>query len=123
MQSPSSYVERIARLLRNGGMFAITTPNIRSLSYFMLGRRWWVVGPNDHIFYFAPKTLAQLLNKHGFDIHLMQTLGMELASWEQWVRLPALKRLAPAMRAATTWAVARFLLGYELYVVARRRMS
>jgi 2-polyprenyl-3-methyl-5-hydroxy-6-metoxy-1,4-benzoquinol methylase len=120
VQSPRSYIERIARLVRPGGMFALTTPNIRSLSYALLGRDWWVVGPNAHIYYFAPRTLARLLAEYGFTIHAMSTLSTELATWQRWLRVPRLQAFAPRIHATLNPLLNRFLLGDELLVFARK---
>ena len=57
VQSPRLYMEQAARLVRRGGMLALTTPNIRSIDYWLLRAKWWVIGPNDHIYYFAPRTM------------------------------------------------------------------
>jgi 2-polyprenyl-3-methyl-5-hydroxy-6-metoxy-1,4-benzoquinol methylase len=120
VQSPRAYVARIARLVRPGGMFALTTPNIRSASYGLLGRDWWVVGPNAHIYYFAPRTLARLLTEYGFTIHAMSTLSTELATWQRWLRHPRLRALAPRLHATLNPLLNRFLLGDELLVFARK---
>jgi 2-polyprenyl-3-methyl-5-hydroxy-6-metoxy-1,4-benzoquinol methylase len=120
LHSPSAYINRIARLLRPGGMLALTTPNIRSLSFRLLGRHWWVVGPNDHIYYFAPRTIERLLSERGFKIHHMSCMDVLLDSWQRWLRYPTLQRLAPAVQAVARPMVLRYLLGDELVVVARR---
>jgi 2-polyprenyl-3-methyl-5-hydroxy-6-metoxy-1,4-benzoquinol methylase len=140
--SPRAYVERIARLVRPGGMFAVSTPNIRSLTYGLIGRDWWVVGPNAHIYYFAPRTLVRLLSDYGFTTHFLTTQNrplhwrrarrglvplepipdpqVDLTAWQQWLRLRPLQRLAPYLYSATWPLVNRFLLGDSLLLFARK---
>lgn len=120
VQSPRAYVARIARLLRPGGMFAITTPNIRSVSYGLLGRDWWVVGPNAHIYYFAPRTLVRLLTEYGFTVHALSTLSTELATWQRWLRVPRFQRFAPRLQTHLNPLANRVLLGDELLLFARK---
>lgn len=120
LQSPRAYVERIARLVRPGGMFCLTTPNIRSLSYGLLGPDWWVVGPNNHIYYFAPRTLTRLLTQAGFAIHAMGCFTTEAATWTHWLHYPVLRRLAPLLHQASRRVPNRLLWGDELVVIARR---
>ncbi|MEO8286806.1 MAG: class I SAM-dependent methyltransferase [Chloroflexota bacterium] len=120
LQSPTAYVEKIARLVRPGGMFALTTPNIRSLAYRLLGTRWDPVGPNDHLYLFSPRTLESLLRDHGFVVHQMHTMATEAETWRRWLRHPALHRLAPALRAATLPVTSRLMLGDAVFLVARR---
>lgn len=118
LQSPRAYIERIARMLRPGGFLAINTPNIRSLSYRMLGSRWSVVGPNDHIYYFEPRTAQRLLTGCGFDIHLIRSETTDIQVWEQAIRF---KPLARAMCKLATPPVTRLMLGDAFYMVARRK--
>ena len=118
LQSPRSYIEIISRLLRPGGLLAISTPNIRSVSYRLLGRDWDVVGPNDHLYYFSPRTLQRLLADHGFAIHTMYAKGTDPAVWKQALRFRALQPLASPLARLTAPLVARFMQGDQIYLVA-----
>jgi 2-polyprenyl-3-methyl-5-hydroxy-6-metoxy-1,4-benzoquinol methylase len=119
VQSPSAYVKQIARLLRPGGMFALTTPNAGGLTFRLIGRDWWVVGPNDHIYYFTPDTLKRLLTGSGFALRTMQSLDVQLDSWQQVLRYPALQQSAPRLAKAMRPLVLRFRLGDELYAIGQ----
>ncbi len=120
LQSPRSYIEQSARLVRPGGLLTITTPNIHSLAFRLLGGEWTPIGPNDHLYYFAPRTMARLLNECGFNIFVMHTSATMPVVWEQWLRYPLLQRLAPMLKPISLPITNRFLLGDELYVVAQR---
>ncbi len=120
VQSPSSYVAQVARLLRPGGMFALTTPNIRSLSYILLGRDWWVVGPNGHLFYFSPRTIHKLLSRYGFAIHTLSTMSDHEESLRLWLRYRPLQRLVPLANGLANWISNRYLLGEGLLVIGRK---
>jgi SAM-dependent methyltransferase len=119
VQDPAAYIARIARLLRPGGLLLLTTPNLHSLSYFLLGRNWEVVGPNEHIYYFAPRTLQRLLARFGFSVHSMETLGVDAAPWVEG-RASALKPLTPLLTRLARPLARRFLLGEQVYLVARK---
>ncbi|HEY0070846.1 MAG TPA: class I SAM-dependent methyltransferase [Chloroflexia bacterium] len=121
LQDPRAYLQKAHSLLRPEGLLSITTPNIRSLAYRLLGPDWTPVGPNDHLYYFAPRTLARLLDECGFSIYVMHTMATELATWHQWLPHPALHRFAPRLRALSLPLTNRFLLGDTLYLVAQRR--
>ncbi|HUP27090.1 MAG TPA: class I SAM-dependent methyltransferase [Chloroflexia bacterium] len=120
VQSPMSYMQQAARLVRPGGLVALTTPNIRSAAFKLLGPKWWVVGPNDHIYYFAPRTMQRLLTRCGLKIYVMHTDGGTIETWRKWLRYPPAHRLAPLLQAIIKPLARRFLWGDELYVVARR---
>jgi 2-polyprenyl-3-methyl-5-hydroxy-6-metoxy-1,4-benzoquinol methylase len=78
VQSPRRVLSKAAELLRPGGVLALSTPNIDSLSFRLLRQRWWVVAPREHIFYFSPKTLGRLFNEAGLKVQLMFTAGIDL---------------------------------------------
>jgi 2-polyprenyl-3-methyl-5-hydroxy-6-metoxy-1,4-benzoquinol methylase len=121
LQDPRAYLERVGRLLRSSGILSVTTPNIRSVAFRLLGPSWIPVGPNDHLYYFAPRTLARLLSECGFSIYTMHTMATESATWHQWLRFPLLQRLAPMLRSASLPVTNRLLLGDELYLIAQHR--
>jgi 2-polyprenyl-3-methyl-5-hydroxy-6-metoxy-1,4-benzoquinol methylase len=66
---PKAYVQRAAELLKPGGMIALATPDVESIPARITGKKW--VGyklSEEHIYYFAPRTLNRLLNEMGFDV-------------------------------------------------------
>ncbi|GAB4350778.1 MAG: class I SAM-dependent methyltransferase [Candidatus Abyssubacteria bacterium] len=63
------------RLLKKGGLLAMTTPNIRSLPARIWGPRWMGIKKGEHLFYFSPETLRRLLETGGFEIIRMKHVG------------------------------------------------
>lgn len=60
-----SFVVEVARILRPGGVVAITTPNPLTLSCRLLGKHW----PHyklEHLLYFTPDALSLLMKPLGF---------------------------------------------------------
>jgi SAM-dependent methyltransferase len=120
LQSPRTYVETIARLLRPGGVFALSTPNIRSVAYWLLGRDWSAIGPNDHLFYFSPSTLTRLLRAHGFSILELRSERTNAAVWKEALPAGASEAVAETLARWTAPLVARLRVGDGLYAIARR---
>ena len=118
--SPRAYLTMVASFLRPGGMVSMTTPNIRSVSYRVLGRRWWVVGPNDHIYYFSPATMQRLLTTCGFTASDIRTWGLEQATVEAALGRVGLGQLAPRLHLRAILLAQRLQLGDALYLVARK---
>ncbi|HET9494043.1 MAG TPA: class I SAM-dependent methyltransferase, partial [Chloroflexia bacterium] len=124
--SPTEYMASVARLVRPGGVIGITTPNIRSVSYWALGPRWSAVGPNSHIYYFTPDTLKRLLEKSGFRLSSMHTMITPVSRLDP---LPADLQLGRRLRATVSRLLRttgrplllRTLFGEELVAVARRK--
>lgn len=77
VQSPRTALRKAAALLRPGGVLALSTPNVAGLTFWSLRDRWWVVAPKEHIFYFTPKTITQLLDRTGFEVVKMWTAGLD----------------------------------------------
>ena len=76
LYNPDATIKEIARILRPGGVVFVDVPNEQGL-YFCVGnlyqkfcRRDWVVNlaptfPPFHVFGFGPRSLRNLLSKHG----------------------------------------------------------
>ncbi len=92
LQRPDLYLEKIARLLRPGGILCLTTGNIDRLLPRIQGARWRMIHPPTHLYYFSFHTLRRLLNKYGFMVysekypgswrslpHILHGLGMKSA--------------------------------------------
>jgi 2-polyprenyl-3-methyl-5-hydroxy-6-metoxy-1,4-benzoquinol methylase len=64
---PGRLVERVAQLLRPGGLLYITSPDIGGLAARLLGSRWWGINPL-HLYYFSRQCISRLLEQHGFEV-------------------------------------------------------
>ncbi len=65
---PSLFLERAAELLREGGGLVLTTGDISSPIARLCGRRWRMVAPPLHVYYYSVDTLTRLLAKCGFRV-------------------------------------------------------
>lgn len=64
---PLANLREAARLLKPGGLLAISTMNVESLIARLLGPRWPWFMPM-HLVYFSPRTLGDLLHRAHFDL-------------------------------------------------------
>jgi SAM-dependent methyltransferase len=120
VQSPTSYIADVARLVRPGGLLGITTPNIRCLSYWALGAHWSAVGPNAHIFYFSPGTLKRLMRKSGFSLSGMYTMVAEHEDPPAGSGYSLRGTVSKLLRTTGRPILKRTLLGDELVAFAQR---
>lgn len=67
LRDPLAFVRRVEGWLAPGGVFALTVPNIHSLTARLMGRHWFYYAPPDHVHYFCPATLRRLLASAGLD--------------------------------------------------------
>jgi len=67
LHDPLEQLGEIHTLVKPGGIFALTTMDTGSLYAKMCGRRWpWFM--RMHLYYFTRGTLAQMLEKAGFEV-------------------------------------------------------
>jgi 2-polyprenyl-3-methyl-5-hydroxy-6-metoxy-1,4-benzoquinol methylase len=62
---PFAYLDKAARWLRPGGWLLLTTGNFASVVSRLRGRKWRLIHPPTHLFYFTPETLGQAVERAG----------------------------------------------------------
>ncbi len=79
MLYPASALKFCNKLLRPGGLVAITVPNFDNLQVKLLKERCFHciggAGNAGHINMFTPSTLERMLSENGFEMELMETEG------------------------------------------------
>jgi 2-polyprenyl-3-methyl-5-hydroxy-6-metoxy-1,4-benzoquinol methylase len=65
---PRAEIERASSLLRKGGILALSTGDADSRVAKLSGRRWHLLTPRHHNFYFTPRTLGRYLEESGFAV-------------------------------------------------------
>jgi SAM-dependent methyltransferase len=86
-------VALVRTVLKSGGLFFVSVPNIESFAARAMGRHWNML-LLEHLWYFSPTTLGRMMRRHGFEhvttkplpydaplahvaTRLAQTLGMK----------------------------------------------
>jgi SAM-dependent methyltransferase len=65
---PYADLKEAYRILKDGGIVSINTPNIDGLCGRLYRGRFRLVDPITHIYYFSTKTISRMLEKAGFEI-------------------------------------------------------
>jgi len=68
LTDPAATLSEINRLQENGGVLAVSTPNLASYRYYRYGHRWrGFQESQEHIVFFSPATLSNMLEKCGYE--------------------------------------------------------
>lgn len=62
---PLEFLRQVRSRLADDGVFALSTPYFSSLPSKLLGKRWWTLKPEQHIWHYTPATLRTLAARAG----------------------------------------------------------
>lgn len=73
---PIAELQEIQRILCDGGLLSIITPDAGSLVARLLGRRWEEYRRvREHVYFFSRRTIAEMLRRVGFDVLKFESAG------------------------------------------------
>ena len=91
-RDPRAFLLAARRVLRTGGLLALSAPNFASLNARLGGLAWRHLRPPQHLFHFTPEALGRLLRECGF----------EVAECASRYDAPATREVYAALRGAAT---------------------
>ncbi|MCC6165591.1 MAG: class I SAM-dependent methyltransferase [Caldilineaceae bacterium] len=68
LHDPTATLREIHRILKDDGLLVIRVPNLASWDAQWFGRYWAGLDAPRHLYVFTPQTLAQMLQRAGFDV-------------------------------------------------------
>lgn len=72
---PVSVLRETHMMLKDDGILAMTMPNIDTFMARVFKSRWLHLKPNEHLVQFSPKTITAILEKTGFEVLHIQSIG------------------------------------------------
>jgi len=78
LNTPIEFVKTAHDVLRDGGLFYLTTPNFNSILRYRLKEQYNVIEYPNHLCYYTNKTLRKLYTEHGFTPLQLKTTGISL---------------------------------------------
>lgn len=114
--------------LRPGGILALSTGDVGTVSARLAGARWHLLTPEHHNFFFEARTLQRLLEETGFDVlearhrASLYSIAHVLYKLETFGSLGALRHLASRLGRSSLGSAGVPLNLFDIVtVVARRR--
>ncbi|MCX7982400.1 MAG: class I SAM-dependent methyltransferase [Syntrophales bacterium] len=77
---PRPVLEKTKKIISPKGTVVIVTPNTKSLSALLMGRRWPHFNPKEHLIYFNPETMKKALENNDFEL-------LKLGPSPKWMNL------------------------------------
>jgi 2-polyprenyl-3-methyl-5-hydroxy-6-metoxy-1,4-benzoquinol methylase len=126
---PREFLRHIARLLKPGGATYLIVPNVDSLACRVLHARAATFDGRNHLVYFSPRTLRDVLEREGFEVVSTRTRVASLDPVLEWLtyREPysgsppgedALVRAVSERRPQVERLLEELDLGYKLHCLA-----
>jgi 2-polyprenyl-3-methyl-5-hydroxy-6-metoxy-1,4-benzoquinol methylase len=85
VNEPRAFLRHVARLLKPGGAAYFIVPNFDSLACRVLHERAATFDGRNHLVYFSPRTLADLLRREGFEVVRARTRVASLDPVLEWL--------------------------------------
>jgi 2-polyprenyl-3-methyl-5-hydroxy-6-metoxy-1,4-benzoquinol methylase len=79
INNPSEELPNIYRLLREGGLYYVTTPNFNGLLRYYLKEKYNIIVYPEHLSYYTPRTLHFLFSRNGLKKKHLFTSGISMA--------------------------------------------
>ena len=65
---PRTILEKVAQIIKPGGYVLLTTPNIGSLFFKIMEKKWPALHQYCHNYYYTAATMTKLVEKTGFEV-------------------------------------------------------
>ncbi|MBT3419274.1 MAG: class I SAM-dependent methyltransferase [Candidatus Magasanikbacteria bacterium] len=77
--NPKAYLHRVHDVLQDGGVVLINTIDIGSVWSRLWGKRWNMIIPPEHLFYYTKNNLRSLVEGAGFEILDIRKVGKKFS--------------------------------------------
>ncbi len=125
---PRQYLDHARSMMAPGGWLFLTTGDIGSAMARMRGASWRMIHPPSHVNYFSRETMTRLLDRAGFRVTSIGSVGTHrdvansLHVLSLFSKRPAVRRLAGALERPLKGRSIGFYLNFHdiMFVAARR---
>ncbi len=104
LSDPKSDMLVVYNVLKHGGIVAINTPDTSSFFAKLTGKYWHLLVPPEHLIYFNPQNLTDLLRRSGFEVLSIDKMGKKFTlqyvsqTLYRWQKLFVWKKIAEFLK-------------------------
>jgi SAM-dependent methyltransferase len=73
VDEPVKVLQKVYRLLADGGILYVDVPNAGGLSARLMGKHWPYLAPDEHKWQFTKQSLGKVFKKSGFEVTLFKS--------------------------------------------------
>jgi 2-polyprenyl-3-methyl-5-hydroxy-6-metoxy-1,4-benzoquinol methylase len=105
--NPAPMLKEINRISRDGGLLYIEVPNIEGLIYSAVGERHVVIFGFAHLNYWAPKSLATIIERAGYEVVEMvhESMDFTIVDILNYYRNPRITAVYPNKINKVQWFI------------------
>jgi 2-polyprenyl-3-methyl-5-hydroxy-6-metoxy-1,4-benzoquinol methylase len=111
---PAADFAKAAAVLRADGRLFLSTGDVRSFVARVSGRRWHLLTPRHHNFFFSPHTLCEYLRRYGFEAVRVTRPSAYYSLRYTTHKLGTMAPRSRAVRAVADWTARRRLGEYAI---------
>ncbi len=126
LREPNLYLEKLSGLMPSGSLLTFTTGDIDGWNARLRKENWRMIHPPTHVHYFSRRTLAQMLDRYGYDVVYSKHCGfyrsLDMVLYMILVLRQNKPMLYKALAATGLTKIDFYLNMYDImYVIARKR--
>jgi SAM-dependent methyltransferase len=129
LPSHTDFLDKLFSILKPGGILFVAAPNFGSVGAAKMKSNWPQLKPDEHLYFFTPKTLKMVLEKSGYHILKSDTL-QPLITTPQFEKMldvrkaefirNAANKLFPGVKRSIRNIIGKLFPGDELMIIAER---
>jgi SAM-dependent methyltransferase len=126
---PNPVLSTVARILKPGGVAVFNTPDSGSLWARLMGLRWHLIVPPEHVNLFTARSMRAALQRHGFTVQVESRIGKKftiqyvLQTLAHWQNLRLWHWLSRSLQGSTLGQIGVPInLRDNMFVLASKRL-
>lgn len=131
LEDPNKEIKICTKLLKPNGIVVINTPDSGSWYARIMGKRWHLLVPPEHLHYFSQKSIKIFLENHGFFVEEVTKIGKTFTleyvvhTVAEWQKSPLLRKAVVFLKKHPRFGSLSVSINLHdnMFVVARKKID